>query len=136
MTSRTQKTRAERPLSPHLQIYSPQITSVMSILHRLTGIALVAGTIPLVLWIWAAAYSPECYTWLSEHLGSWYGMTLLFGWSLAFYFHLGNGLRHLWWDMGRGFELDEVNKTGMMVVIFTILATAITWIYIGAAEGI
>ena len=108
----------------------------MSILHRVTGVALIAGTIPLVAWLWAAAYDVVAYASISSFLGGGFGLTLLFGWSIAFYYHLGNGIRHLWWDIGRGFDLDSVNKTGMMVIIFTIVATAITWIYIGAQKGI
>jgi len=117
-----------RPLSPHLQIYRWQLTSVLSILHRASGIALAAGTILLVWWLGAAADGPEAYAGVQAFLGSWIGRILLFGWSLAFFYHLCNGLRHLWWDSGRGFELRQVYVGGWTVVAATIVLTAMAWI--------
>lgn len=121
-----QETR-NRPLSPHLGIYRPQITSVLSISHRLTGLALYAGTLLLVAWLWAAAYSIPCYKAIHAFLATGYGQAMLVGWTLAFFYHLGNGIRHLWWDIGRGFELKEVSATGWAVVLFTLVMTAATW---------
>lgn len=118
---------AERPLSPHLQVYRWQLTSVMSILHRATGIALSAGAILLVWWLVAAAVGPRSYARAQAFLGSWIGIILLFGWSLALFYHLCNGLRHLWWDTGRGFELRHVYAGGWAVVAATIALTAIAW---------
>jgi succinate dehydrogenase / fumarate reductase cytochrome b subunit len=117
-----------RPLSPHLQIYRPHLTSVLSILHRFTGIALSAGTILLVWWLAAAAEGPEAYAKVQWFLGSWLGLLLLFGWSVALYYHLCNGLRHLWWDTGRGLDLPSVYAGGWAVLGGTAVLTAITWI--------
>jgi succinate dehydrogenase cytochrome b subunit len=117
-----------RPLSPHLQIYRWQLTSVLSILHRLAGLALAVGAILLVWWLGAAADGPEAYATIQAFLGSWVGRILLFGWSLALFYHLCNGLRHLWWDSGRGLELKSVYAGGWTVVAATIVLTLIAWI--------
>lgn len=122
--------KAQRPLSPHLQVYKPQITSVMSILHRITGIALTVGTIPLVMWVWAAAYDAALFTGLQGFFGAWYGIILMVGWTAAFYYHLANGLRHMYWDMGRGFALKSVHLSGVVTFVFVLLATAVTWIIV------
>src|SRR3546814_2392413 len=87
----------ERPLSPHLQIYRPQISSVLSILHRATGIALAVGTLLLVYWLTAAAAGPEAFSTAQALIGSFIGRLFLFGWSFALFYHLGNGIRHLAW---------------------------------------
>ena len=120
----------ERPLSPHLGIYKPQLTSVLSITHRLTGIALYAGTALLVAWLWAAAYNGQCYDGISSFLSSIIGKIFLIGWTFAFYFHFANGIRHLFWDMGKGFSLPAAYRSGWMVVLFTLFATAATWFLI------
>ncbi len=116
-----------RPLSPHLSIYRPQISTVLSILHRLTGLALVAGTGLMVAWLWAAAYAPVSYATLHNGMASPIGELCLLGWTLAFYFHLGNGIRHLFWDIGMGFALPVMNRSGWAVIAFTALMTAATW---------
>lgn len=116
-----------RPLSPHLQIYKPQLTSVMSILHRLTGIALAVGTLLLVYWLAAAAGGPESYAAAQAFISSPIGLILLFAWSLAFFYHLGNGIRHLFWDAGYGFELPTVYKSGWTVLIATAVLTLLSW---------
>src|ERR1051326_1934080 len=115
-----------RPLSPHLQVYRWQLTSVMSILHRATGVALGLGTILLVWWLVAAAQGPEAYAGVQRFLGSWIGLLLLFGWSVALYYHLFNGLRHLWWDTGRGLDLPAVYAGGWAVLAATVALTALT----------
>ena len=117
-----------RPLSPHLQVYRWQLTSVMSILHRLSGVALSAGAILLVWWLVAAAQGPDAYAGIQWFLASWLGVLLLFLWSLALFYHLCNGLRHLWWDSGHGFELSQVYAGGWMVVGATGGLTLIAWI--------
>jgi succinate dehydrogenase / fumarate reductase cytochrome b subunit len=116
-----------RPLSPHLQVYRWQLTSVLSILHRASGIALSIGTILLVWWLLAAAEGPEAYAQVQGFLGSWVGLLLLFGWSVALYYHLCNGLRHLWWDTGRGLDLKSVYAGGWTVLAATALLTVLTW---------
>ena len=116
-----------RPLSPHLQIYRWQISSVLSILHRITGIALSVGSLLLVYWIIAAAVGPEAFAQAQGLIGSVIGRLLLFGWTYALFFHLANGIRHLFWDMGWGFELKTMSITGWAVVILALLLTLIAW---------
>jgi len=116
-----------RPLSPHLQIYRLPLVALCSITHRLTGIALAAGTILLVVWLGSAAYGPEAYDQVSALLGSPIGLIVLFGFSAAFYFHLCNGIRHLVWDAGRGFELPTVDRSNMLVILGTVVLTLGTW---------
>jgi succinate dehydrogenase / fumarate reductase cytochrome b subunit len=118
---------SRRPTSPHLTIYKPQITSVLSICHRISGLALYAGTAVLVWWLWVIAYAPDTYSGMQECLNSWVGRIALIGWTFAFYFHLSNGLRHLMWDAGWGFSLPQVTHSGWLSIIFTILLTAATW---------
>ena len=117
-----------RPLSPHLQVYRWQLTSVMSILHRFSGIALSAGTILLVWWLVAAAAGPEAYRGVQDFLGSWLGLLLLFGWTVALFYHLCNGLRHLWWDSGHALDLPSVYAGGWAVVAATATLTIAAWV--------
>src|SRR6202162_6325172 len=119
---------AERPLSPHLQVYRWQLTSVMSILHRFSGIALSLGAILLVWWLVAAATGPQAYECVQAFLGSCLGRVLLFGWSVALFYHLCNGIRHLWWDTGHGLDLKSVYAGGWAVVAGTAALTVIAWI--------
>ncbi len=119
----------ERPLSPHLQIYKPQLTSVLSILHRATGIALAVGTLLLVWWLCAAATGPESYAAAQRFCAHWFGRLLLFGWSFALFFHLCNGIRHLFWDAGYGFELKTAYASGWTVVVASVVLTIGTWIW-------
>lgn len=117
-----------RPLSPHLQVYRPQITSVLSIMHRFTGIALSAGALLLVAWLVAAAKSPAAYAAVAGFVGSWIGLVLLFGWTAALFFHLLNGIRHLAWDAGYGFDLPVVHRSGWAVVVGTAVLTVLVWV--------
>ena len=118
---------ANRPLSPHLQVYRYQLTSVLSITHRLTGVVLAAGTLVLVWWLIAAATGPEQFEAAQALLGSWIGRLLLFGWTLALFYHLLNGIRHLFWDMGYGFELRTTYASGWSVVAGTIVLSVLAW---------
>jgi succinate dehydrogenase / fumarate reductase cytochrome b subunit len=120
--------RRERPLSPHLQIYRPQLTSVLSITHRATGIALAAGTLLLVCWLIAAASGPQAFASLQSFMGSWLGLLLLFGWSASLFYHLANGIRHLFWDAGYGFDLKTAYASGWAVLAATAALTMITWV--------
>lgn len=117
----------DRPLSPHLQVYRPQITSVMSILHRLTGIALAVGTLLLVWWLVAAAAGPDSFATAQGFIGSILGRILLFGWSWALFYHLCNGIRHLAWDAGWGFELKTVYRSGWLAIAASAALTLIAW---------
>ncbi|MEQ8709786.1 MAG: succinate dehydrogenase, cytochrome b556 subunit [Rhodospirillales bacterium] len=124
-----------RPLSPHLQVYRPQITSVLSISHRITGIALAVGTILLVYWLGAAASGPEAYATARGFIGSWFGLLLLFGWSFCLFYHLANGIRHLFWDAGKGFEIETMELTGKIVVAAAVVLTVLAWV-IGLSVGV
>ena len=119
--------KSQRPLSPHLQIYRPQLTMVLSITHRATGIALMAGTLVLVYWLLAAASGAEAYASAQVLLGSWLGRVALLGFSFALFYHLCNGIRHLFWDMGLGFELKTAYASGTAVVIVSIVMTVTAW---------
>jgi succinate dehydrogenase / fumarate reductase cytochrome b subunit len=119
-----------RPLSPHLQIYRPQITSVLSILHRITGFALSVGLLLLAGLIISAAFGEQSFDLVRGQMGTWYGYILLMGWSWAFYYHLCNGIRHLFWDMGKGFELSTVTTSGWAVVLASLTMTVVTWVYV------
>lgn len=126
-TKETGKMHA-RPLSPHLQIYRPQFTSVLSITHRATGVALGVGTLLLVWWLAAAALGEAAYASFGAFVDSPLGLLMLFGWSLALFYHLGNGIRHLFWDAGRGFDLSTAEKSGYAVVAFALAATLVAWV--------
>jgi len=121
-------TTSNRPLSPHLEVYQPQLTSVLSILHRVTGAALAVGSLLLVCWLAAAASGPESYATAEKFFGNWFIQLLLFGWTFALFYHLCNGVRHLSWDLGFGFEMDTVYKSGKAVVIAAAILTVFTWI--------
>ncbi|MGC2413951.1 MAG: succinate dehydrogenase, cytochrome b556 subunit [Stellaceae bacterium] len=120
--------RNDRPLSPDLQIYRPQLTSVLSITHRLTGIALSIGSPLLVCWLIAAAAGPSAYASLHGFLASWLGLLLLLGWTFSLFFHLCNGIRHLFWDAGYGFDLQTIYASGWAVVAISIGLTLTAWI--------
>ena len=124
-----------RPLSPHLQVYKPQLTSVLSILHRLTGVVLAIGTLLLVWWLIAAATGPEAYDTVQGFIGSIIGRLMLLGWTFSLFYHLANGIRHLGWDTGRGFELGTAYMTGWLVVIAAVVLTLASWIGGYAALG-
>jgi succinate dehydrogenase / fumarate reductase cytochrome b subunit len=135
MMARTSDGRAvRRPLSPHLQVYRPQITSVLSIFHRITGVGLSAGTLLLVWWLVAAATSDTAYAAVSGFMRSPIGYLLLFGWTAALWYHFCNGTRFLFWDAGYGFELPQVHATGKLVLVATVVLTALTWV-VGLAVG-
>ena len=118
----------KRPLSPHLQIYRPQITSVMSILHRLTGILLALGALQLALWIVAAAQGPETFATIQAFNDSWLGRGLLCGWTAALFYHLANGVRHLLWDAGFGFAPAQVATSGWITLAVAAALTLLTWL--------
>lgn len=120
----------KRPLSPFMigPYYKPQLTSVLSILHRITGVALAIGLLFLVYWLVAAASGPDTYAHAQGVLGSILGQLFLFLWTWALFYHLGNGIRHLAWDAGYGLEIPSVYKSGKVVVIASVVLTFVTWI--------
>lgn len=119
-----------RPMSPHLQVYRPQLTSILSIANRITGVALSAGTVVLVGQLFAAASGPESFAGFQHFVGSWFGLFILSGWSFSLYFHLCNGIRHLVWDFGIGLDLDTAYKSGNWVVLASVALTALTWLLV------
>ncbi len=118
----------ERPLSPHIQVYRPQITSGLSIFHRITGVALTLGTLLLTWWLVSAAYGPEAFATAQAFLGSLIGQLVLWGFTFAVFYHLANGVRHLLWDFGWGFELEQVRFSGIVMLAFAAVATLVTLI--------
>ena len=116
-----------RPLSPHLQIYRPQLTSIMSISHRSTGAALAAGTLLLCLWLIALAAGDVWYSMAEMVIGHPIGIFILFGYSVALVYHALNGLRHLTWDRGIGLTIPAVYLSGQIVLLLTIVITALIW---------
>jgi succinate dehydrogenase / fumarate reductase cytochrome b subunit len=128
-------TPAKRPLSPHIQVYQPQLTAVLSITHRVTGVALCAGTLLLVWWLVAAATGPEAFATAQGFIGSWFGTFLMFGWTVSLFYHLANGVRHLVWDMGYGFDLDSAYRSGYAVLAATAVLTILAWIGVLVVGG-
>jgi succinate dehydrogenase / fumarate reductase cytochrome b subunit len=122
----------ERPLSPFMFPiwYRFQITSALSILHRLTGIALAVGSILLVWWLITVAAGGELFAATHAFLASPIGIVLLFLWSVAFFYHLCNGIRHLDWDAGYGFEIRTDARSGYAVIVMTALLTVLAWLYV------
>jgi len=122
-----------RPLSPHIQIYRPQLTSVLSIAHRGAGIALGAGGLFFAWWLLAAASGPEAFGHARAFFGSAPGLVVLAGFSFALFYHLCNGIRHLFWDAGMGLELDRAYRSGWAAVAAALLLTAAAWAWALAA---
>ena len=119
---------SNRPLSPHLQVYRPQLTSILSITHRATGIALSFGIILLIAWILATAAGENYFNTVNSIITSWVGKLVLVGFTWALFYTLCNGIRHLFWDAGFGFELSTVYKSGYATVGASVLLTAAAWI--------
>ena len=117
----------ERPLSPHLQIYRWTLTMTMSILHRATGVALAVGTLMLLWMLAAAALGEEAFNVFTGFAGSCIGQIMLFGWTVAMFYHSFNGIRHMCWDVGLGFEIKTAKMSGIVVLAATAIMTAIVW---------
>ena len=119
-----------RPISPFMlgAGYRPQLTSVLSITNRITGIGLGFGTLLLTWWLVAAASGPRAYAAMAHFVASPIGLLLLFGWTAALFYHFLNGLRHLAWDGGFGYDLPQVHATGWAVVIGTVVLTLLVWL--------
>lgn len=120
--------KTERPLSPHLTVYRWPITMTLSIIHRMTGVVLSVGLIALVVWLESIAAGAGSYETVSAWMNTLIGKLLLLGWTAAFFFHLANGVRHLFWDVGMGFELRHANASAWFVVVATLLLTAAYWL--------
>lgn len=120
-------TKRDRPLSPHIQIYKMPFTAILSISHRITGVVMAAGTAVLAYWLIAAASGPDAFATAQSVLGSVPGRILLFGWSLALFYHLSNGVRHLFWDAGHGFEIRDAYRSGYATVAAALVLTVLAW---------
>ena len=116
-----------RPLSPHLQVYRLPLPALLSISHRLTGVVLAAGSLVLVYWLAAVASGPEAFADAQAMLGSIAGRVLLLAITFSLFYHLGNGIRHLFWDAGLGFELGTVHASGIAVVAAAVVLTLAAW---------
>lgn len=124
----------QRPLSPHLQVYKPQLTSTLSIIHRGSGVLLAVGALLLAGWLLAAAGSAEAFARAQSLLASWPGQVALFGFSAALIYHFLNGIRHLLWDVGWGYEIPKVYASGYAVLTLAAVFTAMLW-YAGLVSG-
>ena len=122
--------RGNRPLSPHLTIYRPQMTSISSIFVRITGNALLAATLLLIAWLLAASTSAAAFAWVQCVITSWFGDLVLLLSLWALWYHTLGGLRHLIWDTGRGLELKTAERMGWMVIMGSLLLTALTVIWL------
>lgn len=130
-----QSTARKRPLSPHLQVYTPLINMVMSILHRITGAALYFGTLLLAWWLIAAATGPGYFDFVSGIFGSVFGRIVLIGYTWALIHHMLGGVRHFIWDMGRGYDLKTIDMLSWGTIVLSVLITAAIWLF-ALAQGL
>jgi succinate dehydrogenase / fumarate reductase cytochrome b subunit len=121
------KAAASRPLSPHLSIFRPLITMVMSIVHRITGAALYFGMLLLAWWLMAMSM-PKAYELVEPVVASWFGRLVLLGFTWAFIHHLLGGLRHLFWDTGHGYSEAMRNGLAWATIVGSVVLTLIVWI--------
>jgi succinate dehydrogenase / fumarate reductase cytochrome b subunit len=127
----TENNLKNRPLSPHIQVYKMPFSAMLSILHRITGLVLTAGAFILVTWLYSLAFLPDTSAKLYQIFSSTIGRLILIGFTFAFFYHFCNGIRHLFWDIGKGYEIKSVNRTGIIAVLAAILLTALVW-FLGA----
>jgi len=125
--------RTERPLSPHLQIYKWYLTMALSILHRASGVGLALGLVLLTWWLLALASGPEAFATVQAVVDSWFGVLVLFGYTAVLFYHLGNGVRHLVWDAGYGFDLEVAKNSGIAVLAFAGIMTVLTWLVVAVS---
>ncbi len=119
--------RPDRPLSPHLQVYRLPLTALLSITHRITGVGLAFGAVILVAWLAAAAAGPAWFAPMSKMMGSWLGRIVLFGFTWALFYHLVNGIRHLFWDAGFGFEKAAARNSGLAVLAISVIVAGVVF---------
>jgi succinate dehydrogenase / fumarate reductase cytochrome b subunit len=127
--------RVQRPLSPHLQIYSPLINMVASILHRLTGAALYFGSALLAWWLIAAAVGPDYFNFVNGLFASWPGKLVLFGYTWALLNHMLGGLRHFIWDAGYGYDLKTIDQLSWGSLALSAALTVAIWLYVIFEQG-
>jgi len=119
---------ADRPLSPHLQVYRPLFTMMMSIVHRITGVGLYFGMFLLAWWLFAAASGADYFNWVQGAFGSWFGQVILFGFTWALLHHMLGGLRHFVWDTGRGFGQVARETMAKATLAGSVILTILVWI--------
>ncbi len=122
--------RPERPLSPHLQIYSPLINMMMSIVHRITGAALYFGSLLVAWWLIAAATGPDYYNYVSSWFATWAGKVVLLGYTWVLMHHMVGGLRHFIWDTGHGYDLRTIDILSWGTLAASLTLTAIIWAFV------
>jgi succinate dehydrogenase / fumarate reductase cytochrome b subunit len=120
----------DRPMSPHLQVWRWHVTMATSILHRATGMALYLGVLVVAGWVIALASGPDAFSTYRALLGSPLGVLVMFGLTVAFLYHLANGVRHLVWDSGKGFEPKTADMTGWAAIAFGVVAAVLIWIIV------
>jgi succinate dehydrogenase / fumarate reductase cytochrome b subunit len=118
-----------RPISPFMlgSAYRPQMSSMSSIMHRITGVGLGGGTLLFTAWLLCAAAGDSAFSIIQAILGSWLGLLVLFCFTLALFYHFCNGIRHLAWDAGKGFELPAMHRNGGLVIAASIVLTLAFW---------
>ncbi len=129
------KSAIERPLSPHLQVYAPLINMVMSILHRITGVALYFGSVLLAWWLVAAASGPDYFSFVSGIMATWPGNLVLLGYTWALIHHALGGIRHFIWDTGHGYELSTIDLLSWGTIVLSVLLTAAVWAGVAVLGG-
>ncbi len=125
-------TKSKRPLSPHLQVYKPQMTSMLSIMHRASGVFLCIAAIALAMWIIGLAYGPDVFEASAAFYNTGFGKAVFSGFVAAFFYHFCNGIRHLLWDGGYGYDLPTLYRTGWIVLI---VSAVLTIIYLSMVAG-
>jgi succinate dehydrogenase / fumarate reductase cytochrome b subunit len=120
--------RSRRPVCPNIQIYRPQLTSVLSIANRITGVVLSLGAVGLVAWLVAAASGADAFAAVQGAFSSWPGQVVLFGFTFAFFLHLCGGVRHLVWDTVHAFDLRSIYLGGWIVVVASVALTVAAWV--------
>jgi len=127
-------TNSRHPISPHLQIYRLPLTALLSITHRATGVILALGAV-LLIWVLASlSAGPESYAKVQPVLQHWFGQLVLFGITFSLYFHFCNGIRHLFLDVGMGFELETSDRTAKLAIVVAIILTIATWVVAAGME--
>lgn len=123
-------TQMNRPLSPHLQVYRLPLAAMLSILHRATGVFLSLGSLLLVWWLVSVALGEVTFNATSAIISSFIGQLVLLGWTFSLFFHLSNGIRHLFWDAGYGFELTTVARSSIAVIASAGILTMLVWAFV------
>ncbi len=125
----TPEPSSSRPLSPHLSVYRFHFSMALSILHRASGVAMTGALIIFIAWLWTAAYDAESFDCITGLLRTPVGIALSVAASFVFFFKCATGLRHLWWDTGRGFAISSIDTSGRLAIFGAVLLTALTWGY-------